>query len=44
VNDGFEAFFGEHYGGVERAVALAIGDRGRAEERTQEAFARAYGR
>jgi RNA polymerase sigma-70 factor (ECF subfamily) len=44
VNDGFEEFFGEHYGAVERAVALAIGDRGRAEEVTQEAFARAYRR
>lgn len=44
VNEGFEAFFGEHYGGVERAVALAIGERGRAEELTQEAFARAYRR
>jgi RNA polymerase sigma-70 factor (ECF subfamily) len=44
VNDGFEAFFGEHYGVVERAVALTIGDRGRAEELTQEAFARAYQR
>jgi RNA polymerase sigma-70 factor (ECF subfamily) len=44
VTDGFEAFFEDHYGEVERAVALAIGDRGRAEELTQEAFARAYRR
>jgi RNA polymerase sigma-70 factor (ECF subfamily) len=38
----FEAFFDEHYGGVLRSVALAIGDAGRAEDRTQEAFARAF--
>jgi RNA polymerase sigma-70 factor (ECF subfamily) len=38
----FEAFFADEYGDVLRTVALAIGDRGRAEEVTQEAFARAY--
>jgi RNA polymerase sigma-70 factor, ECF subfamily len=38
----FEAFFADEYGQVLRTVALAIGDRGRAEEVTQEAFARAF--
>ncbi|HEX4491609.1 MAG TPA: SigE family RNA polymerase sigma factor [Acidimicrobiia bacterium] len=38
----FEAFFDEHYGAVLRSVALAIGDAGRAEDLTQEAFARAF--
>jgi RNA polymerase sigma-70 factor (ECF subfamily) len=40
--DEFEAFFDEHYGSVRRAIALAIGDAGRAEDLTQEAFARAF--
>ncbi len=40
--DGFDAFFAGHYGEVLRAVALAIGDAGRAEDLTQEAFARAF--
>jgi RNA polymerase sigma-70 factor (ECF subfamily) len=38
---GFETFFGEHYGAVLRSVAVTVGDRDRAEEVTQEAFARA---
>ncbi len=38
----FEEFFEEEYGSVLRTVALAVGDRGRAEEVTQEAFARAF--
>jgi RNA polymerase sigma-70 factor, ECF subfamily len=38
---GFEGFFGEHYGAVLRSVTLTVGDRDRAEEVTQEAFARA---
>jgi RNA polymerase sigma-70 factor (ECF subfamily) len=38
----FEAFFAEEYGEVLRTVALAIGDRTRAEEVTQEAFARVF--
>jgi RNA polymerase sigma-70 factor (ECF subfamily) len=40
----FEAFFADEYGDVLRTVALAIGDRARAEEVTQEAFARAFRR
>jgi RNA polymerase sigma-70 factor (ECF subfamily) len=40
----FEAFFADEYGGVLRTVALVIGDRARAEDATQEAFARAYRR
>jgi RNA polymerase sigma-70 factor (ECF subfamily) len=40
----FEAFFADEYGDVLRTVALVIGDRGRAEEATQEAFARAFRR
>jgi RNA polymerase sigma-70 factor (ECF subfamily) len=43
VND-FEAFFEDHYPAVLRAVTLAINDAGRAEDVTQEAFARAYRR
>ncbi len=38
----FEAFFEDHYAGVLRSVALAINDPGRAEDVTQEAFARAF--
>jgi RNA polymerase sigma-70 factor (sigma-E family) len=40
----FEAFFADEYGEVLRTVALALGDRMRAEEVTQEAFARAFRR
>jgi RNA polymerase sigma-70 factor, ECF subfamily len=40
----FEAFFEDHYPTVLRAVTLAINDAGRAEDVTQEAFARAYRR
>ena len=40
----FEGFFEDHYPEVLRAVALAINDRHRAEDVTQEAFARAYRR
>jgi RNA polymerase sigma-70 factor, ECF subfamily len=42
--DDFEGFFAEQYGAVLRTVALALGDQARAEEATQEAFARAYRR
>jgi RNA polymerase sigma-70 factor, ECF subfamily len=42
--DDFEAFFGECYGSVVRALVMAIGDRGRAEDLAQEAFARAFRR
>jgi RNA polymerase sigma-70 factor, ECF subfamily len=42
--DDFETFFGECYGSVVRAVAAAVGDRGRAEDLAQEAFARAFRR
>ena len=38
---GFEGFFRAHYGAVLRSVALTVGDRDRAEDVTQEAFARA---
>ena len=41
---GFETFFDDHYGQVLRSLAFAIGDRDRAEDLTQEAFARAYQR
>jgi RNA polymerase sigma-70 factor (ECF subfamily) len=40
-HDEFAAFFREHYGEVLRSVAVALGDRDRAEDVTQEAFARA---
>lgn len=40
----FEQFFDEQYGTAVRAVALAIGDRDRAEDRVQDAFAKAYRR
>ncbi len=40
----FAAFFDHEYGAVLRTVALAVGDRARAEEVTQEAFARAFRR
>jgi RNA polymerase sigma-70 factor (sigma-E family) len=42
--DDFETFFERNYGAVVRAVALAIGDRSRAEDAVQEAFGRAYRR
>lgn len=38
----FEAFFADHYDEVVRTLALAVGDRARAEDAAQEAFARAY--
>lgn len=44
MNDEFEEFFANHYSVVERSIALTIGDRARAEEVTQEAFARAFRR
>ena len=42
--DDFETFFGNSYGSVVRAVAMALGDRAHAEDVTQEAFARAFRR
>ena len=42
--DDFEGFFERNYGTTLRAVGLAIGDAGRAEDLTQEAFARAFRR
>ena len=41
-NQGYEVFFTTHYDEVVRALALATGDRDRAEDAAQEAFARAY--
>jgi RNA polymerase sigma-70 factor (ECF subfamily) len=38
----FDGFFDEHYGSTLRAVSVAIGHPGRAEDLTQEAFARAF--
>ena len=40
--EGFDEFFGAHHDRVLRSLSLAFGDRARAEEATQEAFARAY--
>jgi RNA polymerase sigma-70 factor (sigma-E family) len=40
--DDFEGFFDQHYGATLRAVTLTVGDAGRAEDLTQEAFARAF--
>jgi RNA polymerase sigma-70 factor (ECF subfamily) len=40
----FDAFLLAHYEPVRRGVALALGDLGRAEDVTQEAFARAFRR
>ena len=40
----FDDFFDAHYDRVLRSLSLAFGDRGRAEEATQEAFARAWRR
>lgn len=42
--DDFEAFFDQHYGATLRAVSLTIGNSERAEDLTQEAFARAFRR
>jgi RNA polymerase sigma-70 factor (ECF subfamily) len=42
--DDFAEFYREHYGAVVRTVTLALGDRQRAEEATQEAFTRAFRR
>lgn len=39
---GYEDFFSEHYDEVVRTLALATGDRGRAEDAAQEAFAKAF--
>ena len=41
---GFDDFFAEHYDEVARALTLAVGDRSRAEDAAQEAFAKAYRR
>ncbi|HEX6255793.1 MAG TPA: sigma-70 family RNA polymerase sigma factor [Euzebyales bacterium] len=42
--EGYERFFDSHYDAVRRAVTLATGDTGTAEDATAEAFARAYRR
>jgi RNA polymerase sigma-70 factor, ECF subfamily len=42
--DDIDRFITDHYEAVRRAIALAIGDPGRAEEVTQEAFSRALER
>jgi RNA polymerase sigma-70 factor (ECF subfamily) len=42
--DDFDGFFERNYGATLRAVGLAIGDPVRAEDLTQEAFARAFRR
>jgi RNA polymerase sigma-70 factor (sigma-E family) len=39
---GFDEFFADHYDEVVRTMSLAIGDRERAEDAAQEAFAKAY--
>jgi RNA polymerase sigma-70 factor (sigma-E family) len=41
---GFDEFFSDHYDDVVRSLSLAIGDRQRAEDAAQEAFAKAYRR
>lgn len=41
---GFDEFFDAHYDEVVRALTLAVGDRARAEDAAQEAFAKAYRR
>ncbi len=38
----YEAFFAEHYDEVVRTLGLAVGDRSRAEDAAQEAFAQAF--
>src|SRR5579871_330852 len=40
----FDEFFDHHYVEVVRALALVVGDRARAEDAAQEAFAQAYRR
>jgi RNA polymerase sigma-70 factor (sigma-E family) len=40
----FEAFYGDEYISVVRALTLALGDQGRAEDAAQEAFVKAYRR
>jgi RNA polymerase sigma-70 factor (sigma-E family) len=40
----YDEFFAEHYDEVVRTLALAVGDRQRAEDAAQEAFARAFRR
>jgi RNA polymerase sigma-70 factor, ECF subfamily len=42
IVDDFDAFVEDHYGKVLRTVTLALGDRERAAEATQEAFLRAF--
>ena len=42
--DEFKAFFAQEYPIVVRALRLAVGDDGNAEELAQEAFARAWSR
>lgn len=41
---GFDEFFADNYDSVVRSLTLAIGDRARAEDAAQEAFAKAYRR
>jgi RNA polymerase sigma factor (sigma-70 family) len=41
---GFDEFFTDNYDQVVRSLSLAIGDRARAEDAAQEAFAKAYRR
>jgi len=38
----YDEFFADHYDEVVRTLTLAVGDRSRAEDATQEAFARAF--
>jgi RNA polymerase sigma-70 factor (sigma-E family) len=41
---GFDDFFADNYDEVVRSLSLAVGDRARAEDAAQEAFAKAYRR
>ncbi len=41
---GFDDFFADNYDPVVRSLSLAVGDRARAEDAAQEAFAKAYRR
>ncbi len=41
---GFDDFFADNYDQVVRSLTLAVGDRARAEDAAQEAFAKAYRR
>jgi RNA polymerase sigma-70 factor (sigma-E family) len=41
---GFDDFFADNYDEVVRSLTLAVGDRARAEDAAQEAFAKAYRR